>query len=78
MAPPTERLSLVKTQHFSPAMPAAHTAPTHRVRGTPAREATFPGAYIKTVVKNTSKVGLIIGVIGFVFGFFWLTKIFPF
>ncbi|MBQ7525947.1 MAG: hypothetical protein IJT09_05880, partial [Abditibacteriota bacterium] len=28
--------------------------------GTPTREATFPGAYVKTVVKNTSKVGLII------------------
>lgn len=28
--------------------------------------------------KQMSKVGLIIGVVGFVFGFFWLTKIFPF
>ena len=28
--------------------------------------------------KDMAKVGLIIGVIGFVLGFFWLTKIFPF
>jgi sodium-dependent dicarboxylate transporter 2/3/5 len=28
--------------------------------------------------KDMSKVGIIIGVVGFVFGFFWLTKIFPF
>ena len=28
--------------------------------------------------KDMTKVGLIIGVIGFVLGFFWLTKIFPF
>lgn len=28
--------------------------------------------------KDMAKVGLIIGVVGFVFGFFWLTKIFPF
>ena len=28
--------------------------------------------------KDMSKVGVIIGVVGFVFGFFWLTKIFPF
>ena len=28
--------------------------------------------------KDMAKVGVIIGVIGFVFGFFWLTKIFPF
>ncbi|MGN0194994.1 MAG: SLC13 family permease [Candidatus Cryptobacteroides sp.] len=28
--------------------------------------------------KDMTKVGLIIGVIGFVFGYFWLTKIFPF
>ena len=28
--------------------------------------------------KDMAKVGLIIGVVGFIFGFFWLTKIFPF
>lgn len=28
--------------------------------------------------KDMSKIGIIIGVVGFVFGFFWLTKIFPF
>ena len=28
--------------------------------------------------KDMSKVGIIIGIVGFVFGFFWLTKIFPF
>ncbi len=28
--------------------------------------------------KDMAKVGLIIGVVGFVFGFFWLTKLFPF
>ncbi len=28
--------------------------------------------------KDMSKVGVVIGVVGFVFGFFWLTKIFPF
>lgn len=28
--------------------------------------------------KDMAKVGIIIGVVGFVFGFFWLTKIFPF
>ena len=28
--------------------------------------------------KDMAKVGILIGVIGFVFGFFWLTKIFPF
>ena len=28
--------------------------------------------------KDMAKVGLIIGVVGFVLGFFWLTKIFPF
>lgn len=28
--------------------------------------------------KDMTKIGLIIGVVGFVFGFFWLTKIFPF
>ena len=28
--------------------------------------------------KDMSRVGIIIGVVGFVFGFFWLTKIFPF
>ena len=28
--------------------------------------------------KDMTKVGIIIGVIGFVFGYFWLTKIFPF
>ena len=28
--------------------------------------------------KDMSKVGIIIGVVGFIFGFFWLTKIFPF
>lgn len=28
--------------------------------------------------KDMTKVGLIIGVIGFVFGYYWLTKIFPF
>ena len=28
--------------------------------------------------KDMAKVGLIIGTVGFVFGFFWLTKIFPF
>ena len=28
--------------------------------------------------KDMSKVGIIIGAVGFVFGFFWLTKIFPF
>ena len=28
--------------------------------------------------KDMAKVGVIIGVVGFVFGFFWLTKIFPF
>ncbi len=28
--------------------------------------------------KDMAKVGLIIGAVGFVFGFFWLTKIFPF
>jgi len=30
------------------------------------------------VAEGMAKVGVIIGVIGFVFGFFWLTKIFPF
>ena len=28
--------------------------------------------------KDMAKVGIIIGIVGFVFGFFWLTKIFPF
>ena len=28
--------------------------------------------------KDMAKVGIVIGVVGFVFGFFWLTKIFPF
>ena len=28
--------------------------------------------------KDMAKVGIIIGVVGFIFGFFWLTKIFPF
>ena len=28
--------------------------------------------------KEMAKVGIIIGVVGFIFGFFWLTKIFPF
>ena len=28
--------------------------------------------------KDMAKVGLIIGLVGFVLGFFWLTKIFPF
>ena len=28
--------------------------------------------------KDMAKVGLIIGIVGFIFGFFWLTKIFPF
>ena len=28
--------------------------------------------------KDMTRVGLIIGVVGFVFGYFWLTKIFPF
>ena len=28
--------------------------------------------------KDMAKIGLIIGVVGFVFGFFWLTQIFPF
>ena len=28
--------------------------------------------------KDMTKVGLIVGVVGFVLGFFWLTKIFPF
>lgn len=28
--------------------------------------------------KDMAKIGLIIGVVGFIFGFFWLTKIFPF
>ena len=28
--------------------------------------------------KDMAKVGIIIGLVGFVFGFFWLTKIFPF
>lgn len=28
--------------------------------------------------KDMAKVGLIIGVVGFIFGFFWLTEIFPF
>ena len=28
--------------------------------------------------KDMTKVGLIVGVFGFIFGFFWLTKIFPF
>ena len=28
--------------------------------------------------KDMAKVGLIIGAVGFIFGFFWLTKIFPF
>ena len=28
--------------------------------------------------KDIAKVGIIIGVVGFIFGFFWLTKIFPF
>ncbi|MBR4774975.1 MAG: DASS family sodium-coupled anion symporter [Bacteroidales bacterium] len=28
--------------------------------------------------KDMTKVGIIIGVVGFIFGFFWLTKIFPF
>ena len=28
--------------------------------------------------KDMAKVGIIIGVIGFVLAFFWLTKIFPF
>lgn len=28
--------------------------------------------------KDMAKVGIIIGVVGLVFGFFWLTKIFPF
>ena len=31
---------------------------------------------VKTV--DMAKVGIIIGVVGFVLGFFWLTKIFPF
>ena len=28
--------------------------------------------------KDMAKVGIIIGIVGFIFGFFWLTKIFPF
>lgn len=28
--------------------------------------------------KDMAKIGIIIGVVGFIFGFFWLTKIFPF
>ncbi|MBR3500800.1 MAG: SLC13/DASS family transporter [Bacteroidales bacterium] len=28
--------------------------------------------------KDMARVGLVIGVVGFIFGFFWLTKIFPF
>ena len=28
--------------------------------------------------KDMTKIGLIVGVVGFIFGFFWLTKIFPF
>ncbi len=28
--------------------------------------------------KDMAKVGLLVGVVGFIFGFFWLTKIFPF
>ena len=28
--------------------------------------------------KDMAKVGIVIGVVGFIFGFFWLTKIFPF
>ena len=28
--------------------------------------------------KDMAKVGIIIGIVGFVFGFFWLTKLFPF
>ena len=28
--------------------------------------------------KDMAKVGALIGLIGFVFGFFWLTKLFPF
>ncbi|MBR4233474.1 MAG: anion permease, partial [Bacteroidales bacterium] len=28
--------------------------------------------------KDMAKVGIIIGVIGFVLAFFWLTKVFPF
>jgi hypothetical protein len=28
--------------------------------------------------KDMAKVGIIIGVFGIIFGFFWLTKIFPF
>ena len=28
--------------------------------------------------KDMTRVGLIIGVVGFIFGYFWLTKLFPF
>ncbi|MBP5173231.1 MAG: anion permease, partial [Bacteroidales bacterium] len=28
--------------------------------------------------KDMARVGIVIGVVGFIFGFFWLTKIFPF
>ena len=28
--------------------------------------------------KDMAKVGIIIGVVGFLFGFFWVTKLFPF
>ena len=28
--------------------------------------------------KDMAKIGIIIGVVGFIFGFFWLTRIFPF
>ena len=34
-AVPTERLSLVNRQFFSPAMPAEHMAPTHKGRSIP-------------------------------------------
>ena len=44
--------------------------------GTPPNAIAASTGLVET--KDMSKVGVIIGVVGFVFGFFWLTKIFPF